>query len=258
MMLKLIYFHFIFLLTSKVWSYSFTQDFLNGFYWASLPVKFIIIEDEPQRKSMLSELTQSAVEQWEAETGLNLWDVTSSRSSNIIRWSKRFTEETKMDSSTVLAVAVRYTDGPYFAKSEIIINGNHPSFNSSSSSLNKMNIGTTLVHELGHTMGLDHSDNMLAVMAPTLQIPYNGLHSDDIDGMKDAHSEIEFRQQTRFISPLAYKEKVESSGQLTCATTTSVSAQAGNGNMISLGLGMLMSFVRRLILKAKSLFIKSV
>ncbi len=234
----------LFSLTSPVFAYRLTQDFINGFYWATLPVKFVVVEDSPTRKAFLEQLSESAIRQWERETGLGLWDLGSDSSANIIRWSTNFATETRMDPQSVLAVAIRYTNGPYFAKSEIIINGGHSAFNSPYESINKINIGTTLVHELGHTMGLDHSENMLAIMAPTLQYPYNGLHSDDIVGMTDAHAQTEQRQINRYVSPLAYSKQEQSGQALSCGTTGPVAASSGNA-LFSLITGLMIPFLRR-------------
>lgn len=237
----------IFTLTLPAWGYNLTQDFVNGFYWATLPVNVVVIDDNTARKNAIINLAQSAISEWENKTGLSLWDLKTSGTSNIIRWSTNFAAETKMDPSSVLAVAIRYTSGPYFAKTEIVINGSHW-LNQDSD-----NLRTTLVHELGHTMGLDHSNNMMAVMAPTLQDPYNGLHSDDLNGMADAHSQIEHRQVTRYVSPLAYTQQSEESQPLSCGTTGAASAGSANG-MVSLAFGMLIGFVRKVWGWFKSLF----
>ncbi len=239
------------LAAAPAWGYNLTQDFTNGFYWASLPVKFTILEKDPTRKALLDRLAAAAVEEWERETELSLWDLASSGTNNVIRWSSNFAAETKMDPQSVLAVAIRYTNGPYFAKSEIVINGGHSAFNSPYSAINNINLATTLVHELGHTLGLDHSENMLAVMAPTLQYPYNGLQEDDLDGMKDVHAQTENRQLTRFISPLAYSAGSEGKSPLSCGTTASATT-GGGGGLASLGLGMLIGFVRKVLRVIKS------
>lgn len=242
----------LFTISLPAWSYNLTPDFTNGFYWASLPINFVIVDKDPVRKEMLKELAASAINDWENETGYSLWNLQEAASKNIIRWSTNFAKETRMDPTSVLAVAIRYTNGPYFAKSEIIINGNHSAFNTQFPSINKANIGTTLVHELGHTMGIDHSENMLAVMAPTLQYQYSGLHPDDIAGMRDAFDQTEHRQVTRYVSPLAYEQETSSSQAMSCGTTVPVQA-SGNG-MFSLGLGILIPFVRKFLSWFKSLF----
>lgn len=235
----------IFSFSIPAWGYNFTQDFINGFYWASLPVKLVVIESDPERKSLLEKLTRDAINEWETRTGLDLWDL--SGTGNIIRWSRNFTAETQMDSTSVLAVAIRYTSGPYFAKSEIIINGNHDSFNTPFSSINRMNLATTIVHELGHTMGLDHSENMLAIMAPTLQYPYNGLHQDDLLGMEDVHAQTSHRQVTRYVSPLSYYRETQSTQPLSCGTVGMASTASSGQGLLSLLVGMLIGMIRKVV-----------
>ncbi|HXH73799.1 MAG TPA: matrixin family metalloprotease [Bacteriovoracaceae bacterium] len=238
---------FILLFSFPTWAYKLTQDFTQGFYWASIPISITVVESDADRKSTIEKLAEDAIGEWEARTGLSLWNFDSG-SKNIIRWSTNFAAETKMDPVTVLAVAIRHTLGPYFARTEIVINGGHP--------LNHdlTHLLTTLTHELGHTMGLDHSEHYEAVMAPTLQDPYRGLHSDDIKGINYTFKESTNRQLTKFISPLAY-EKVETSSQpLGCGTVGIVgNSGAGSGGMLSLGLGMLMGFVRKIYRWFKSL-----
>lgn len=239
-------------LSSSAWGYSLTQDFTNGFYWATLPVNIAVVDSDSSRKSILEDLSRRAVSEWESRSGLSLWSFTSG-TKNIIRWSTNFAAETKMDASSVLAVAIRYTNGPYFAKAEIIINGGHPSlFNPFLKEINEENLRTTITHELGHTMGLDHSENMMAVMAPTLQSPYYGLHSDDLEGLSVAHQEMEHRQLTRYVSPLAYSE--ESSGNALSCGTVGASTGSSANTFISLGLGMLIGLVRKVISWFKSRF----
>lgn len=241
-------------LSLPAWGYRLTSDFSNGFYWATLPVSFTIVESDPTRASLMQSLVSSAMSEWEGRTGRSIWDLTGSGTNNIIRWSNNFSQETGMDPNSILAVAIRYTNGPYFAKSEIVINGTHPSFNTGFTSINRMNLGTTLVHELGHTMGLDHSENMMAVMAPTLQYPYNGLHNDDIDGMTDAYEQTENRQITKYISPLAYSKEQTSGSPLSCGTTGPATAVASQNHMASLGIGLLIGLLRKLVKWFKSLF----
>lgn len=225
-------------------AFRFTRDFENGFYWKNLPIKIAVIEKDAFLKSRLDSLTTQAVQEWESATGLQIWDIVQGgETANIIRWSNDFARETKMDETTVLAVAVRYTEGPYFARTEIIINGKHR-YNSNISDL-----FTTIKHELGHTMGLDHSDVPGAIMWPELQAYGAGVSFDDVQGMNSAYDIMTERQLTRYVSPLAYEESAQAQG-LSCATVTTTPAAAGQG-LISLIAGILISFVRRIKAKFK-------
>jgi hypothetical protein len=245
-MKKLFIFMMMILMWSEARAYRLTEDFNNGFYWASLPVQFMVMDTNPTRLQLIKQLTVEAVSEWEnaLEDALinQLWNVSSQQGSpssnrNIIRWSTRFGAETGLSESTTLAVAIRYTSGPYVARAEIIINGNHP-INSFPEQLK-----TVLVHELGHTLGLDHSDVRDAVMAPSLVLDYQGLHWDDEEGMTYTVTETKRRQAIGYISPLAAKSEESSGSALSCGTVD-ISGGGGDGGgspMLSLGLGLLLA-----------------
>lgn len=229
------------LASSQAWGYRLTSDFTNGFYWHVLPINIMVVESQDSTlKSKLEYLSRLAVQDWENNTGLNLWETTSAGTNNIIRWSRNFAAETKMDPASVLAVAIRYTNGPYFAKTEIIINGSHV--------YNQQNnyLLTTITHELGHTMGLDHSDQMQAIMAPSLQLNSSGVQRDDVDGLEEAIAQTVHRQETNYVSPLAYQEDKKSASPLSCGTVAVSTTASPVSGLVSLGTGILIGFVRRI------------
>jgi len=229
------------------WTYQFTQDFKNGFYWSSLPVQFIVMDTDSQRLSMIRSLAQEAVDEWQDALIDSLWNIGSQQSApvsnrNIIRWSTNFAQETGMSESSTLAVAVRYTGGPYIARGEIILNGKHP-INSFPNQLK-----TVLVHELGHTLGLDHSDVQAAVMAPSLDLNYDGLHYDDVQGMSVTVQETRRRQAIGYISPLSRQETQSSA--MSCGTIDISGGDGGDGggpmNLIfSVGIGLFVMLISR-------------
>ena len=73
----------IFTISFPAWGYNLTPDFANGFYWAQLPVSFVISENDPGRKSELTNLAKDAIGEWERDTGLSIWDLTGSGTANI-------------------------------------------------------------------------------------------------------------------------------------------------------------------------------
>jgi hypothetical protein len=234
------------LFSFSAWGFNLTADFRNGFYWENLPIGLTVIDKDVVRKEKLERIAIRAIREWEDSTGLALWSFSSSQTnpaySNVIRWSENFAQETKMDPASVLAVAIRYTNGPYFARTEIVINGSHEM------NKNDTYLRTTITHELGHTMGLDHSEVSSAVMAPSLQTFYWGLHQDDVAGMSAAHDETQMRQQTGYISPLAFEERKATPQALSCATvsTLPIAASSPFPGLISLLSGLLISFVGKL------------
>lgn len=245
-MKKLLVFVFTLMSWQQAMAYRLTEDFSNGFYWSSFPVSFIVMDADAKRMEMITTLTKRAVDEWENAITKGLWNISSQQGSpssnrNIIRWSTKFGKETGLSESTTLAVAIRYTKGPYVARAEIIINGNHP-MNSFEDQLN-----TVLVHELGHILGLDHSENGDAVMAPTLQVPYFGLHWDDQMGMDYTVNEAKRRQIIGYVSPLSSSGSTTEESPLSCGTVDMSGGSAGGGDgggtnpIISLGFGLLLA-----------------
>ena len=238
----------IFSFATSAWAFRLTSDFTNGFYWSTLPINITVIESDPARKSLIEDLSRAAIDEWQTRSGLSLWDYGDVGTKNIIRWSTNFASETRMDPASTLAVAIRYTKGPYFARTEIVINGGHKL------NQDQANLRTTITHELGHTMGLDHSEVGQAVMAPTLQAWYTGLHSDDVQGVQAAQAEMDRRQVTGYVSPLSYDTGTSQTQALNCGTIGPAAATSGvslNG-MLSLVGGLLISFVRKILKWFKS------
>lgn len=204
---------FIFLFSLKAFSYKFTSDFNNGFYWSNFPLQFQVKDTNLNRKTLIESIVAKSMEEWESATGFSIWTLLTGNQSagHIIRWSTNFTQETGMNSFSTLAVTIRYSEGPYFVKSEIVINGEN------STNLNPSNLATVITHELGHTIGLDHSENPQAVMYGNLVLGYQGLSQDDINGMSEVFFISQKRQAEGYVSPLAFSKEVQNS-PISCAS----------------------------------------
>ncbi len=217
------------LLSSKSYAYTFTQDFKNGFYWQSFPIQMNKFVTDPNDGVLLEQLTDEAVQDWEGAAGKNLWSFTtvqtsSAYSGNYIRWSDNFGAETGYDPSKTLAITIRYNSGTYFQQTVIILNGNL--------SYLRQNWGnslkTTILHEIGHTLGLDHS-GANAIMAANLS-SLTTLQPDDISGVNAVVSENIRRQSTGFISPYSASTAVKNGLLPTCGTIEEQSSGGGPSN----------------------------
>jgi Matrixin len=216
------------LLSSKVSAYTFTQDFQKGFYWQSFPIQMSKFVTDPNDGVMLEELTNQAVQEWENASGKNLWNfntvqTSSTYAGNYIRWSDNFGGETGYDPSKTLAITIRYNSGTYFQQTVIILNGNL--------SYLRQNWGnalrTTILHEIGHTLGLDHS-SANAIMAANLST-LTTLQPDDISGVNAVVDETIRRQSTGYTSPYSATTTVKNGLLPTCGTVEDIGSGKGSG-----------------------------
>lgn len=247
-------------LSTNAQAFSFTQDFTNGIYWQSFPIKMGKFATDPNDGALLEQLTNQAITDWESVVGKSLWEPTAVQSSstysgNYIRWSDNFGTETGYDPSKTLAVTIRYNQGTYFQQTVIILNGGL--------SYLRQNWGnslkTTILHEIGHTIGLDHT-TANAIMAANLST-LTTLQQDDIQGINAVVDETIRRQSTGYVSPLASSSSSQKNGLVpTCGTIEDVGNGKGPSNGASNFVGSLfigflaIAFIKRR--KKQSFFVR--
>lgn len=230
------------LLSSEVQAYAFTSDFTKGFYWQSFPIKMNKFVTDSNDGALLESLTNQAVSDWEGAVGKNLWEFTGVQTStaysgNYIRWSNDFGNETGYDPSKTLAITIRYNQGTFFQQTVIVLNGslNYLRQNSNNS------LKTTILHEIGHTLGLDHSSSN-AIMSANLT-SLTTLQADDIEGANAVVDETIKRQSTGFTSPYSATTS-EKKALPTCGTIEDAGNGRGPGNGASNFVGsLLLGFV---------------
>lgn len=258
----------IFFISSNALAYKFTNDFSTGFYWQAFPIRVQQVGSDPTGK--LSFLADLAMKTWELNSvvGHNIWDIDGTTQVNTIRWSSDPNDFSGLSMSDTLAIAVRFNQVPNVVKAEIIINSTHSAFSTIGQTVatRNLNIYKVLVHELGHTLGLDHNSIEPSIMAPYLNYYNYGctlvesqlgcleqyITDDDVAGSMAAYSEHVHRQVTGYTFALAGNQ--ESSAQSTvgaCGTVAMVGSDGdddGSGPMnfvFSLAIGVLLINVRR-------------
>lgn len=227
-------------------AYKFTSDFSAGIYWGGFPVNAANFATNQQEGQVLSALVSQAVNAWENSVGKEIWNINSSVQfsspfGNAIRWSNNFAAETGFNPNTTLAVTVRYRTGTFFSRFEIILNGQNTALRNNTSNI----LYQTILHELGHVIGLDHSEFTNAVMYASLQ-GINNLSNDDVNGAVAAVNETLRRQEIGFVSELARQDEASDSNALACGSIAFVKGDTpppGGSGLIALALGLFIALI---------------
>jgi hypothetical protein len=244
-LLRILFLVFFTLIAFRAKSYEVTIDFKEGMYWTILPIKMYRYVLDSSMAEDLKNATEVSEDDWESNVGQDLWEFVGDvgvRSGgmlvNNIRWSDNFGNETGYDPSTTLAITIRFNNGSIFTKTEVILNGNHNNL--------RNNIGgmllNTVMHELGHTIGLDHT-NQYAIMAPYSN-DLRALQYDDIEGGKYVYKVNASRQSSGYSEYLSNKKRggIDQIGACGSIDITSGGDESNVSFMSSLFLGLLATF----------------
>ena len=232
----------VFISCHPTYSYQFTEDFNLGIYWSQLPIRFAKVAANTVEGRQLDSLVSKAEEEWEDVIGVEIWDaaeehyIGSAPTANVIRWSNNFAAETGFSPDSTLAVTIRYRVGTFFDHFEIILNGENQVLRQNFANM----LHQVLLHELGHVLGIGHSERSPAVMEANLR-GYNELKDDDSSAASAVYTETIRRQDTGFISPLSTKKENETNA-LACGTIDMTSPPSGPG-LFQVMLGFLLSFL---------------
>jgi hypothetical protein len=245
-------------ISQKVFPYAFTVDFEQGFYWQNFPVKMKMYVQNSADAPLLKSLVKASEEEWESAVGFDIWDIAENPiegapSGNSIRWSFNFGPETGFNPFQTLAVTTRYTQGPYVQRSEIILNGGLDYLRNNVNDILKK----TILHELGHVIGLDHSTQN-AIMKATVG-SVGSLQTDDIQGGNAVIDETISRQQSGFTNSQGQSEEENVFSNF--ASCGSINIHSGNGDDDNHGSGpgsasFVLSFILGIMMGFIMLFLK--
>lgn len=168
-------------------AYQFTEDLIKGSFWRTFPIPLKLqIANSDSRYGLTEQALVDAIDEWQKHSDIQLWDYQaggfSASANNVIRWSNNFEKETGYSVNSTMAITVRYSSPPLLQRTEIIINGQY-------SGLEDLDdLRKILIHELGHTIGLDHSQVYGSLMYRSLALGGSSpsyLSSDDVEGLKE-------------------------------------------------------------------------
>jgi len=196
---------FSFFFQQKTFGFSFGEDVESGVIWSSLPIHIKVMDQslDTDEAFLLNNLVDRAMESWKNESQINWWSQYSEfdiseglnngkqQFSGKIYWAENFLEETGFDPMITLAITIRRGVGNVFRDTEIILNGE---FSGMKNNQNEI-LYRVILHELGHSIGLNHSNLPEAIMAPYLTTSEH-LHEDDIEGAKALYEKFQNRIAT--------------------------------------------------------------
>lgn len=226
-----------FLFSSFSLSYQFTVDFQNGAFWSKFPIDLYISEKDEDRASLLFRHLTDAANDWENSLGRNIWNVKYGNEShqNQVKYSFNFQADVGKDPYGTLAVAYRVKKGAEFQRTGIVVNGEIPDLLYDESLLRQ-----TLLHELGHTIGLGHSDRPAIMGAVLGSVDY--ISSDDSLGLREAHDLHIHRQENGSTYTGETKSEDEVLQGMGCGSISIDGGNPGSGPL-SYVLGVMMLFL---------------
>lgn len=192
-----------FVATNALYAFQLNNVAKNGARWRSYPVSMSLNTTDSglADKAVLTAI-QDQMSKWNDAVGFEVLEVSGMDKTpaantmdvdgmNMIAFSTNFrTDSNGFDPRSAVAIAGQYGDGYAMTDAFLLFNSEYVAWDTdTATSISKRtyrdHLPTIALHELGHVLGLGHSDNTSAVMAATRQTKImDTLTNDDIAGGK--------------------------------------------------------------------------
>lgn len=191
----------IILLISNIFSYRLNNVAKSGSRWKALPIRINVnTKNADLSKTSVGNAIKKSMEEWNTKTHKNVFEYKEDDSiqatetikmngRNTITFSKNFAQDSGgFDPYTVVAVGGQFNNGEEMTDAFILFNSENIIWDSedevnSKSSGYRDDLNTIALHELGHVIGLGHSEVPEACMSTDRSVKIKRtLHTDDIEG----------------------------------------------------------------------------
>jgi len=193
----------ILLFASSIYGYRLNRVAEAGARWQELPVSMTL---NPTNSGLTEAETQRAINNamtsWGTGVGQDVLEIGAIDKNipsasgmdpdavNAMVFSKNFMADTGFDADTTVAVGGQYGDGSLMSSAFVVFNAQKVGWGTNSTKCGTGysycdDLETISLHELGHVLGLGHSEVAGAVMSASRSSKVNTtLKQDDIDGAK--------------------------------------------------------------------------
>jgi len=237
--------------TQTLFAFQLNNVAKNGARWRSYPVSMTLNVDNAglTDKEVMATI-QEEMAKWNDVVGFQVLEVSGLETTpaantmdvdgiNMIAFSTNFkTDSNGFDPQSAVAIAGQYGDGYSMTDAFLLFNAEYVAWDTDSATSTakrsyRDHLPTIALHELGHVLGLGHSDNTSAVMAATRQTKIMAtLTDDDIAGGKYVTS-VDSSASNYGSEETNSNNTTNSSSSGGCGTIVNNSNGSSNGGNIS-------------------------
>ncbi len=156
---------------SQIACQGFKKQNRESIFWTQrFPIKIYVTDRFPEEKIIS---LQKAIYIWNESVSHNIFNIDVSKISNssepqkdnknLIYWKTDWYSDDTRNATTLM-----YAESNNIKEADILLNAKNYVFSAGSPSQYETDLTSVLIHELGHVLGLDHSNSEDSVMQPLL------------------------------------------------------------------------------------------